>query len=226
MKIKYFGHSCFLVEFAGKKLLFDPFISGNPLATAIKPETIEADYILISHGHGDHVADAVEIAKRTGAKIISNFEIMSWYEAKGLSGYGMNIGGKVTLDGFTVKNVVAIHSSVLPDGTYGGNPMGFVIWDKSHCFYYSGDTALTIDMQLIPRICPPLDFAIMAVGDYFTMGFEDAILAADFAQVNKVIGCHFDSFPPIKIDHHAAKAAFSAADKELILPGVGDIIEV
>jgi L-ascorbate metabolism protein UlaG (beta-lactamase superfamily) len=222
MKIKYFGHSCYLVHFADKKLLFDPFILGNPLASGVDINEIEADYIFISHGHGDHMADAEAIAKQTGALIISNYEIMSWFEQKGLKGHGMNIGGKLTLDGFSFKNVIAIHSSVLSDGTYGGNPMGFVIWDKSHCFYYSGDTALTLDMQLIPKTCPPLDFAILPVGDYFTMGYEDAVIAADYIECSKIFGCHFDSFPPIKIDHHAAKVAFSEADKELILLGVGE----
>lgn len=222
MKIKYFGHSCYLVHFAGKKLLFDPFILGNPLASGVDINEIEADYIFISHGHGDHMADAEAIAKQTGALIISNYEIMSWFEQKGLKGHGMNIGGKLTLDGFSFKNVIAIHSSVLPDGTYGGNPMGFVIWDKIHSFYYSGDTALTLDMQLIPKTCPPLDFAILPVGDYFTMGYEDAVIAADYIECSKIFGCHFDSFPLIKIDHHAAKVAFSEADKELILLGVGE----
>ena len=226
MKIQYLGHSSFLVNFGGKKLLFDPFVSGNPLAGGIKIDEIEADYIFISHGHGDHMADAEAIAKQTGALIISNYEIMGWFEQKGLKGHGMNIGGKLTLDGFTFKNVIAIHSSVLPDGTYGGNPMGFVVWNETKCFYYSGDTALTLDMQLLPKICPPLDFAILPVGDYFTMGYEDAVIAADFIECSKIVGCHFDSFPPIKIDHHAAKAAFSAADKELILLNVGEEVAV
>lgn len=226
MKIQYLGHSSFLVNFGGKKLLFDPFVSGNPLAGDIKIDEIEADYIFISHGHGDHMADAEAIAKQTGALIVSNYEIMGWFEQKGLKGHGMNIGGKLTFDGFTFKNVIAIHSSVLPDGTYGGNPMGFVVWNETKCFYYSGDTALTLDMQLLPKICPPLDFAILPVGDYFTMGYEDAVISADFIECSKIIGCHFDSFPPIKIDHHAAKAAFSASDKELILLNVGEEVAV
>ena len=226
MKIQFLGHSCFIVEFGDKRLIFDRFISGNPIAGNIALTDIQVDYVLLTHGHGDHVADAETIAKQCNAPIISNYEIAEWYQKKGLTAHGMNIGGKFTFDFGTVKLVTAIHSSVLPDGTYGGNPFGFVIWNDKNCFYHAGDTALTLDMQLIPKICPPLDFAILPVGDYFTMGYEDAIIAADFIACSKIFGCHFDSFPPIKIDHHAAKAAFSAADKELILLEVGQVVVV
>lgn len=226
MKIQYLGHSCFIVEFGGKRLIFDPFISGNPLSAQIQLSDIKVDYILLTHGHGDHVADAEAIAKQCGAPIISNFEIAEYYQKKGVITNGLNIGGKFNFDFGTVKLVTAVHSSVLPDGTYGGNPYGFVVWNEKNCFYHAGDTALTLDMQLIPKICPILDFAILPVGDYFTMGYEDAIIAADFIQCSKIFGCHYDSFPPIKIDHHAARAAFSTADKELILLEIGQVMEL
>jgi L-ascorbate metabolism protein UlaG (beta-lactamase superfamily) len=221
MKIQYLGHSSFLINFGGKNLLFDPFISGNPLAAELKLEEIVADYVIITHGHGDHVADAESIAKNNNAPIIANYEIAEWYSLKGLKTYGLNIGGKCNFEFGTLKLVTAIHSSVLPDGTYGGNPYGIVIWDDNNCFYHAGDTALTLDMQLIPKICPPLDFAILPVGDYFTMGYEDAIIAADFIECNKIYGCHFDSFPFIKIDHSKAKKAFAEANKDLILLEIG-----
>lgn len=224
MKIQYLGHSCFIVEFGSKHLIFDPFISGNPIAGNVALADIQVDYILLTHGHGDHVADAETIAKQCNAPIISNYEIAEWYQKKGLTAHGMNIGGKFTFDFGTVKLVTAIHSSVLPDGTYGGNPFGFVIWNDKNCFYHAGDTALTLDMQLIPKICPLLDFAILPVGDYFTMGYEDAIIAADFIECSRIFGCHFDSFPPIKIDHHVAKTAFAEANKELILLEVGQVM--
>ena len=115
---------------------------------------------------------------------------------------------------------------MLPDNSYGGNPMGFVFWNEDACFYYSGDTALTLDMKLIPMVCPKLDFAILSVGDYFTMGYEDALLASDFIECNNVVGCHYDSFPPIQIDHDKAKKAFADAGKSLYLAEVGEVFEV
>ena len=126
-QIQFLGHACFLVEFGGTKLLLDPFITGNPMANQIDIDALEMDYIFLTHGHQDHVLDAEAIAKRTGAKIISNYEIVSWYDSKGIPGHPMNHGGKYAFDFGTVKYVSAIHSSVLPDGTYGGNPGGFVV---------------------------------------------------------------------------------------------------
>ncbi|KAA3640937.1 MAG: metal-dependent hydrolase [Bacteroidetes bacterium] len=226
MKITYYGHACFGVEMNGKHLLFDPFITGNELAKHVEIDKIPADYILISHGHGDHVADAEAIGKRTGAKVISNFEIVSWFEQKGLQGHPMNHGGKWTFDFGTVKYVSAIHSSVLPDGTYGGNPGGFVIWDDDQCFYFAGDTAVTMDMKLIPMLCPKLDFAIMPIGDNFTMDIQEAVLAADFVDCKKIVGCHFDTFGYIVIDKDAAKKAFEDTGKELILLPVGESADI
>jgi L-ascorbate metabolism protein UlaG (beta-lactamase superfamily) len=223
MKITYAGHSCFIVETKGKKLLFDPFISPNDLAKdKINADTIEADYILLTHGHQDHVADAEAIAKRTGAKIISNFEMVTWYGEKGIEGHPMNHGGHWEFDFGTVKYVSAVHSSVLPDGTYGGNPGGFVIWNEEGCFYHAGDTALTMDMKIIPMTCPKLDFAILPIGDNFTMGIKEAVIASEFVEVTKVFGCHYDTFGYIEIDHNAAKKTFADKGKELILLPIGD----
>lgn len=223
MKISYYGHSCFLVETKGKKILFDPFISPNELAqkAGIKADKIEADYILLSHGHQDHVADAEAIARRTGAKIVSSFEIVSWYGEKGIEGHPMNHGGHWRFDFGTVKFVNAVHSSVLPDGTYAANPGGFVIWNDEGCFYFAGDTALTMDMKLIPMTCPKLDFAILPIGDNFTMNYKDAVIASDFIECNRIVGCHYDTFGYIVIDHAAAKKAFTDKGKELILLPVG-----
>lgn len=221
MRIQFLGQSAFLVETAGKKLLFDPFISANPKSSHIDINTLEVDYILLSHGHQDHVLDAEAIAKRTGAKIISNYEVVSWYGAKEIQGHPMNHGGKWVFDFGTVKYVNAVHSSMLPDGSYGGNPGGFVIWNEEGCFYFAGDTALTLDMKLIPMTCPKLDFAILPVGDNFTMGYEDATIAADFIDCNNIVACHFDTFGFIEIDHAVAKKAFEDKGKTLILPEVG-----
>lgn len=236
MKLTYCGHSTFLVETRGKKMLIDPFLTPNELTTqarerisdpALKanldPERVAVDVMLLSHGHGDHVADAPAIALRTGAKVVSNYEIVTWMQEKGVQNFHpLNHGGKVQLDVGTVKYVNAVHSSVLPDGTYGGNPGGFVIWNDETCFYFAGDTALSLDMKLIPMTCPRLDFAILPIGDNFTMGYADAIIASDFIECDRIIGCHFDTFPYIKIDHAAAKKAFADKGKELILLPIGE----
>lgn len=226
MKIKYYGHSTFSVQTDKGQILFDPFISGNPLVQNKDIRDINPEYILITHGHADHVADAEVIAKQAHSKIISNYEIVSWFEKKGLTGHPLNHGGKAQFDIGTVKYVNAIHTSSLPDGTYGGNPGGFVVWDDNFSFYFAGDTALTIDMKLIPMTCPKLDFAILPIGDNFTMGYEDASIAAEFIECDKIIGCHFDTFGYIEIDKEAAIAAFAKKGKELILMELGTTIEI
>lgn len=226
MKLTYLGHACFMVTVNGKHLLFDPFVRPNPLASEIDIDKIEADYILISHGHADHIVDAADIASRTGATIIAAFEITNWLQQQGIEKvHGMNIGGKWRFDFGTVKCVVAQHSSVLPDGTYGGNPMGFVISGGDKNFYYSGDTALTLDMQLIPQFAVP-DFCILPIGDNFTMGTEDAARAAHMINCKTVVGVHYNTFPPIQIDTTAAKAKFAQNGLELLLPSIGESIEL
>ncbi|HRO42484.1 MAG TPA: metal-dependent hydrolase [Flavipsychrobacter sp.] len=226
MRFTYYGQSCFLMEIAGKKILFDPFISGNHLAKEIDVNSIEADYILVSHGHEDHTGDLLSIAKRTGALVVSSYEITEWCNKFGVSNtHPMNFGGKKQFDFGTVKYVHAMHSSVLPDGTYGGNPGGFVLTTDESNFYYSGDTSLMLDMQLIPRYAK-LDFAILPVGDNFTMGVEDAIIAAEFIQCGKIIGVHFDTFPYIEINHENSKKQFENAGLELILPKIGETINL
>ncbi len=226
MQITYYGQSCFGITINGKHLVFDPFITANELAKDIKLEEIPADYILLSHGHQDHVADAEALAQRTGAKIISNYEIVSWYGKKGLDGHPMNHGGSWQFDFGKVKYVNAVHSSVLPDGTYGGNPGGFVVESTEGTFYFAGDTALTWDMKLIPMTCQALDFAILPLGDNFTMGYQDAVIASDFIACNNIIGCHYDTFGYIEIDHELARKAFSDQGKELSLLKIGESISI
>lgn len=226
MKLTYLGHACFNATVNGKQLLFDPFVRPNPLASEIDVDQITADYILISHGHADHIADAADIAKRTGATIIAAFEITNWLQQQGIEKvHGMNIGGKWHFDFGMVKCVVAQHSSVLPDGSYGGNPMGFVISGGDKNFYYSGDTALTLDMQLIPQFAVP-DFCILPIGDNFTMGIEDATRAAHMINCKTVVGVHYNTFPPIQIDTTAAKAKFAQNGLELLLPSIGESIDL
>jgi L-ascorbate metabolism protein UlaG (beta-lactamase superfamily) len=222
MKVTYYGHACFAAEVANRTLLFDPFITGNELAKNINVNKVPADYILISHGHGDHVGDAASIAKRTGATIVSNYEIVVWFSKQGLQkGHPLNHGGGHQFDFGRVQFVNAIHSSGLPDGTYGGNPGGFVVESSEGNFYYSGDTALTMDMKLIGE-SRKLAFAALPIGDNFTMGVEDAVKAAEFVKCDQILGLHYNSFPPIQIDTATAVARFKAAGKELHLLRPGD----
>jgi L-ascorbate metabolism protein UlaG (beta-lactamase superfamily) len=225
MKLTYYGHACFAVEASGKNLLFDPFITPNEMAKHVDINNIKADYILISHGHGDHVADCAAIAKNNNSTVIGAFEVADWAGKQGITNtHPMNTGGKRTFDFGSVKCVNAIHSSVMPDGSYGANPMGFVVTTNDKNFYYSGDTALTMDMQLIPRWAK-LDFAVLCIGDNFTMGYEDAIEAARMVQCTKVVGVHYDTFGYIKIDRDKVKRAFTDAGITLYLPGIGESIE-
>ena len=225
MNITYYGHSCFCVEINGKKLLFDPFISANELAKNINVNSIQADYILISHGHQDHILDVESIAKRSKAKVICNWEIYEWYTKKGVENiHPINIGGKIKSDFGSIKSVVAVHSSIMPDGAYGGHPMGFVIESTEGNFYYAGDTGLTFDMKLIGDY-RKIDFAFLPIGDNFTMGADNAIIACDFINCNDIIGMHFDTFGYIKINKEEAVSKFERAGKKLNLMEIGQTIK-
>lgn len=226
MQFTYYGHSCFSVDVNGKRLLFDPFISGNELASAIDIASIDADFILQSHGHIDHIADTITLAQATGATVICSWEIHEWLNKQGVGNtHPMNTGGRRNFGAFGVKCVVAQHSSGLPDGSYGGNPMGFIIDTHEESFYYSGDTALTLDMQLIPKWAK-LNFAVLPIGDNFTMGAEDALEAARLIRCKQVIGVHYDTFGYIKIDHDQAKKIFADAGYTLHLVTIGATISL
>lgn len=222
MKVTYYGHSCFAVETAGRTLLFDPFISPNEQAHSIDLNKVRADFILISHGHFDHLADAATIAHHTGAMVISNYEITVWLGQQGLSKtHPLNHGGGARFDFGRAKFTSAIHSSGLPDGAYGGNPGGFLVETADGAFYYAGDTALTYDMKLIGESAK-LRFAALPIGDNFTMGVDDAIKAADFVGCNEILGVHYNTFPPIRIDTAEAVQKFQAANKRLHLLQIGE----
>lgn len=225
MKYTYYGHSTFLLELENARILFDPFISPNELAKGIDINSIKCDYILLSHGHGDHVADVEVIAKNNDATIVAIYELASYYGAKNYKHHPMNTGGRWDFGKFSVKVVNAVHSSVLPDGTYCGHPVGFIITEGTKSVYYSGDTALHMDMQLIGNY-HKLDRAFLCMGDNFTMGVDDAIIAADFIQCNKITGMHFDTFPYIKIDHQKTIQKFDESGKTLVLPEIGKTYEV
>lgn len=224
MEITYYGHACFSVIMGGKHILFDPFITGNPLASHVDVDTIAADYIFVTHGHQDHLADLGTIQMRTGAEVVSNYEIITRLKDQGIThSHAMNHGGKWKFDFGTAKYVNAVHSSSFPDGTYAGNPGGFILSGQEGTFYYSGDTALTMDMKLVPEFYR-LDFAVLPVGDNLTMGYEDALMAAQMVKTTRVIGVHYDTFEAIRLDRDKARAHFREGGCELLLPGIGETI--
>jgi len=226
MKITYYGQNTLHIQVSGKNLIIDPFITDNPLAKdKVNPLSLQADYILLTHAHFDHVQDAEIIAKNTGAKIVSNYEIAMYYQAKDIKVHPMNHGGVWQFEFGKVKYVNAVHTSSFEDGTYGGQPGGFVIMGEHKNIYIAGDTALTMDMKLIP-LQTRLDLAILPIGDNFTMGIEDAIIASDFIQCDKILGVHYDTFGYIEINHEDAKKKFYDAGKDLMLLEIGESIQL
>ncbi len=196
--VTWLSHSAFLIEAAGSAILVDPFITGNPLSP-VKADEVEADYILVSHGHGDHIGDTVEIAQRTGATVIANFEICNWLGAQGLDNvHPQHIGGGFTYPWGRVKLTIAHHGSQLPDGSYGGNPCGFLFYIEDKKIYHACDTGLFYDMKLIGE--EGIDLAILPIGDNFTMGPEDALRAVKLIQPKQVIPIHYNTFDVIHQD--------------------------
>lgn len=225
MKYTYYGQSCFLLETDSKKILFDPFISSNPLAKHIDVSKIEADYIFVSHGHGDHVGDLLTLAKQTKAKVVAMPEITDWITQQGIENtHSMNFG-KHKFDFGAVRMVWATHSSSLPDGSYGGNPAGFVLEADGKQIYFAGDTGLTIEMKLLAELYN-LDYAILPIGGNYTMDVDDAVIASNYIDCSKVIGIHYNTFPVIKIDTHFAIESFKRAQKTLLLPTIGETISL
>lgn len=220
MEVTYFGHSCFLVVMGDQKILFDPFITPNALASEIDISSIKPNYILVSHAHEDHTADVEVIAKQSGATIVSNWEISTYYGNKGLKVHPMNIGGSWDFEFGKVKMTQAVHSSSFPDGTYGGNPAGFIIESDEKIYYYSGDTGLFSDLKLYGEQ-HKIDFAFLPIGDNFTMNVSDAMIAASYLNVTKVIGMHYDTFPYVEIDFMEADIEARQSGKELLLIEIG-----
>ena len=226
MKITFLGHAALRIQTGAHELLVDPFISGNPLAKdRVSLDSLKPGYILLTHAHQDHVLDAEAVTRRTGATIISNYEIVSHYQEKGLNGHPMNHGGARDFEFGWLKYVNAVHTSSFADGSYGGQPGGFLLRAGGKQIYIAGDTALHMDMKLIPEY-GKLDLAILPIGDNFTMGVDDAIRASSFVGCSRVLGVHYDTFGYIVIDHNQALAAFSKAGKKLLLPEIGEEITV
>jgi L-ascorbate metabolism protein UlaG (beta-lactamase superfamily) len=225
LKATWFSHACFLIQSAKAKLLVDPFITGNPLAP-VKADSLSADYILVSHGHGDHVGDTVAIAQRTGATVISNFEIQNWMVAQGVKNvHPQHIGGGFNYPWGRVKLTQALHGSALPDGSYGGNPCGFLFYIDGKKIYHACDTGLFYDMQLIGE--EGIDLAILPIGDNFTMGPDDALRAVKLIQPKRVVPIHYNTFDVIKQDPNAwAARVEKETPAKVTVMKPGDTIEV
>ena len=201
VQLTYHGHSCFGIQVGDTNLLIDPFLTGNAMAD-VGPDQVQADYVLVSHGHGDHVGDAVAIANRTGATTISNFEIQNWFQTQGVeNSHPLHIGGGFDFPFGRVKLTIAHHGSALPDGSYGGNPAGFLLTLEGKKIYHACDTGLFYDMKLIGE--EGLDLAILPIGDNFTMGPDDALRAVKLLEPKAVIPIHYDTFDVIQQDPHA-----------------------
>ncbi len=219
VKITYHGHACFTVQTDQANLLIDPFLTGNEMAD-VTPDQVNPDYILVSHAHGDHLGDALPIAKRTGATVISNYEIYNYMVANGANAHPMHIGGARVFPFGKVKLTIAHHGSSFPDGSYGGNPCGFLLWLEGKVLYFAGDTALFMDMKLYGE--EGIDVAMLPIGDNFTMGPEDAVKAVEFLQPKQAILMHYNTFGVITQDAQAvadAIAAKTSAQPVLLQPG-------
>lgn len=219
VELKYYGHACVGIEGGGATLLIDPYLTGNPQA-AIGADKVKADYVLVSHGHGDHLGDALTIAKRTGATIVASSEIANYCQKQGYTVHSMHIGGGYDFPFGRVKLTIAHHSSSLPDGSYGGNPVGFLVTIESRTIYHAGDTGLFYDMKLIGE--EGVDVAILPIGDNFTMGPNDALRAVKLIDPLIVIPIHYSTSGVIKQDPEvfASKVAAETRSRcEILKPG-------
>ena len=198
IEFKWLGHSAFAFKVDGHDFLMDPFLTGNPLAAA-SADDVAAEIIFLTHAHGDHVGDTIAIAKRTGAKVVSNAEIAGWAGKQGVESHGMNTGGGYDFDFIHARQTIAFHSSSFPDGTYGGDPNGFIFTTTSkQRIYFAGDTALFSDMKLIGEA--GIDIAFLPIGDNYTMGPEDALKAVNIIKPRIVVPMHYNTFPVIAVD--------------------------
>ena len=207
-KLTYLGHSAFLVEGGGTKLVIDPFLNDNPVAP-VSADQIDVDWVLLTHGHGDHIGDGIEIATRCKATVVAPFELANYCAARGCEVHPMHIGGAHDFPFGRVKLTIAHHGSCAPDGTYTGNPCGFLITMDDRTFYHPGDTGLFLDMQLIGEM-NDIAVAVLPIGDNFTMGIEDAVKATEFLRPGTVVPMHYKTFDVIDVEPRAFVDAVSA----------------
>lgn len=217
-RLTFLGHAAFAIETAGTTILIDPFLTGNP-AAEVSADAVACDYIIVTHAHGDHLGDTVSIAERTGATVISNFEIATWAEGQGLSAHAMHIGGAHAFPFGRVKLTIAHHGSAFPDGTYGGNPAGVTLTIEGKKVHHTGDTALTHDMSFTGD--EGIDLALVPIGDNFTMGVDDALRSLDLLRPKVVIPMHYGTWPLIEADtaRFAAGAAAKGVACHVLEPG-------
>ncbi|MBM3791801.1 MAG: metal-dependent hydrolase [Acidobacteria bacterium] len=225
IRVTWYGHACFLIETDGTKLLTDPFLDGNPLSP-VRSDQVAPDFILVSHGHGDHVGDAVAISKRTGAVVVSNFEVRNWLIKQGVEKvHPQHIGGAFNFPWGRVKLTIAHHGSSMPDGSYGGNPAGFLLTVQGKKIYHACDTGLFYDMKLIGE--EGIDLAILPIGDNFTMGPDDALRAVKLIEPKLVVPIHYNTFEVIRQDPEAFAARVrQETGTRVTVMKPGDTIEV
>ncbi|MDR2121787.1 MAG: metal-dependent hydrolase [Flavobacteriaceae bacterium] len=226
MEITYYGHACFSFKTASSTIITDPFISGNELAKDINVREIKTDYIFLTHAHYDHILDVETLVENNGAPILANAEIASYYEKRGYRVIPMNIGGVERFDFGKIKMVSAVHSSSFPDGTYGGLACGFLMKMDGKVIYFAGDTALTTDMKLLPYVYGYINVAILPIGNTYTMGVHDAVVAAKFVGTRNAIASHYDTFPSIKVNREKAKQMFLAEEKHLTFLPIGETLDI
>jgi len=228
LQLTYLSHDVFLLDSEGTRLIFDPFLKGNPLSR-VKPEEIKVDYVLLTHGHGDHLGDGISIAKKNDATIIAPNELALYCQKQGCLAHPMHIGGGFDFPFGRVKLTIAHHGSAADLGeqalTYLGNPCGFVVTIGGKKIYHAGDTGLFLDMKLIGEL-DALDVALLPIGDNFTMGIDDAVRATEFTNPKLVIPMHYNTFDVIKVDpnefkHKVEDKGFAAHVME-----IGEMIEI
>ena len=221
LNLTFLGHSCFLLDDGKHQVIIDPFISGNPMAK-VSVDDIKADFILLTHGHDDHLGDTIELAKKNKATVITNFELAAFCSSKGVKNTaGLHIGGGADFPFGSLKLTIAHHGSTQgADLNYGGNPVGFIVRMDGKVIYHAGDTGLFLDMKLIGEL-DKIDMALLPIGGYFTMDVNDAAKAVEFLQPRKVIPMHYDTFDPIKADPNvfADKVKKVGAECVILQPG-------
>lgn len=226
MKAKFLGQNCFLFTFNGKSILTDPFYNFQKEKSGFDIETQSVDYVLVTHAHEDHTADIREVlVNHPEAVLIGQPEICGYYENKNT--LDINLGGTIEIGDLKITMVPASHTSSFPDGTYGGVPCGYIFRNNEKTIYFAGDTGVIADMGLFPELYGEISAAVLPVGGHYTMCAEKAAFAATkLLKTKRVIGCHFDTFPPITIDHYETQKIFGDSGIDLLLPEVGQEFEL